>query len=154
MTSSLYLVAAAALVLFILERFFPLRKARRRLASRLIVNAAVSALAIAVGLSIVNPIAMILSAAMMLDHIGEIDKANLIRKAIAGVVAEGKVRTYDMMRISGGAKAISQGAASTTQMTDAILYELEKVQTRELAAASTRELVLVVEVGGNGRKHN
>ena len=88
--------------------------------------------------SIVNPIAMILSAAMMLDHIGETEKANLIRKAIAGVVAEGKVRTYDMMRISGGAKAISQGAASTTQMTDAILYELEKVQAGELAAASSR----------------
>ena len=85
--------------------------------------------------SIVNPIAMILSAAMMLDHIGENDKSNLIRKAIAGVVAEGKVRTYDMMRIPGGAKAISQGAASTTQMTDAILYEVEKVQARELAAA-------------------
>jgi 3-isopropylmalate dehydrogenase len=86
--------------------------------------------------SIVNPIAMILSAAMMLDHIGETEKSNLIRKAIAGVVAEGKVRTYDMMRIPGGAKAISQGAASTTQMTDAILYELEKVQARELAAAA------------------
>lgn len=85
---------------------------------------------------IVNPIAMILSAAMMLDHIGETDKANLIRRAIAGIVAEGKVRTYDMMRIPGGAKAISQGAASTTQMTDAILCELEKVQAGELAAAA------------------
>lgn len=81
---------------------------------------------------IVNPIAMILSAAMMLDHIGEIDKANSIRKAIAVVVAEGKVRTYDMMRISGGAKSISQGAASTSQMTDAILAAVERVQTREL----------------------
>jgi len=28
--------------------------------------------------------------------------------------------TYDMMRISGGAKSISQGAASTIKMTDAI----------------------------------
>jgi isocitrate dehydrogenase (NAD+) len=87
---------------------------------------------------IVNPIAMILSAAMMLDHIGEIAKANLIRKAIASVVSEGKVRTYDMMRISGGAKSIAQGAATTTQLTDAILYEIEKVQARELAAARGR----------------
>ena len=63
---------------------------------------------------IVNPIAMILSAAMMLDHVGETDKATQIRAAIAAVVAEGKVRTYDMMRISGGAKSIAQGAASTT----------------------------------------
>ena len=73
---------------------------------------------------IVNPIAMILSAAMMLDHVNEGEKASHIRKAIADVVSEGKVRTYDMMRISGGAKSISQGAASTVQMTDAILEKL------------------------------
>jgi isocitrate dehydrogenase (NAD+) len=74
---------------------------------------------------IVNPIAMILSAAMMLDHIGEGAKADRIRKAIAEVVQEGKVRTYDMMRIPGGAKAIGQGAASTVQMGDAILAKLK-----------------------------
>ena len=73
---------------------------------------------------IVNPIAMILSAAMMVEHVGENDKAERIRNAVADVVKEGKVRTYDMMRISGGAKSISQGAASTVQMTDAILAEL------------------------------
>ena len=73
---------------------------------------------------IVNPIAMILSGAMMLDHIGERDKAEKIRTAIAAVVAEGQVRTYDMMRISGGAKSIAQGAASTSEMTDAILAQL------------------------------
>ena len=73
---------------------------------------------------IVNPIAMILSAAMMLDHIKEDAKAERIRQAIAAVVKEGKVRTYDMMRLSGGPKAISQGAASTIQMTDAILEKL------------------------------
>ena len=73
---------------------------------------------------IVNPIAMILSAAMMVEHVGENDKAERIRNAVAEVVKEGKVRTYDMMRISGGAKSISQGAASTVQMTDAILQKL------------------------------
>ena len=73
---------------------------------------------------IVNPIAMILSAAMMLDHVHEDQKAERIRKAIADVVKEGKVRTYDMMRIPGGAKSIGQGAASTVQMTDAILEKL------------------------------
>ena len=73
---------------------------------------------------IVNPIAMILSAAMMLDHVAEGAKAEHIRKAIAEVVKEGKVRTYDMMRIPGGAKSISQGAASTNQMTDTILKKL------------------------------
>jgi 3-isopropylmalate dehydrogenase len=74
---------------------------------------------------IVNPIAMILSAAMMLDHVGETEKAQRVRTAIAAVVADGKVRTYDMKRISGGAKSISQGAATTTQLTDAILAKLE-----------------------------
>ena len=73
---------------------------------------------------IVNPIAMFLSAVMMLEHIGEVEKAGRIRAAIAAVVKEGKVRTYDMMRIPGGAKAISQGAASTVQMTDAVLAKL------------------------------
>jgi 3-isopropylmalate dehydrogenase len=73
---------------------------------------------------IVNPIAMILSAAMMVEHVGEPERADRIRNAVAAVVKEGKVRTYDMMRISGGPKAIRQGAASTVQMTDAILEKL------------------------------
>jgi 3-isopropylmalate dehydrogenase len=74
--------------------------------------------------SIVNPIAMILSAAMLLDHVGESDKATRVRKAVAAVVEEGKVRTYDMARMPGRADAVARGAASTTQMTDAILTAL------------------------------
>jgi 3-isopropylmalate dehydrogenase len=74
---------------------------------------------------IVNPIAMFLSAVMLLEHVGETEKAGKIRDAIAAVVMEGKVRTYDMMRITGGTKAISQGAASTMQMTDAVLAKME-----------------------------
>src|SRR6202008_699607 len=66
---------------------------------------------------IVNPIAMILSAALMVDHVGETPKASMIRAAISLVVREGKVHTYDMMRLAGGAKSIAQGATSTIQMT-------------------------------------
>jgi isocitrate dehydrogenase (NAD+) len=73
---------------------------------------------------IVNPIAMILSAAMMLDHVGEKDRAERIRGAIAAVVAEGQVRTYDMLRLPGSADVIRQGAATTGQMTDAVLARL------------------------------
>ncbi|MBN2562914.1 MAG: isocitrate/isopropylmalate dehydrogenase family protein [Phycisphaerae bacterium] len=73
---------------------------------------------------IVNPIAMILSACMMLDHLGETDKAERIRGAIGKVIAEGNVRTYDMLRIPGGPQSISRGAASTTQMTDAIIEKM------------------------------
>jgi 3-isopropylmalate dehydrogenase len=75
--------------------------------------------------SIVNPIAMIESACMMLDHIGENDKASKIRKAIAEVVAEGKVRTYDMMKMSGRPDVVEKGAASTQQMADAIIEKLK-----------------------------
>ena len=74
--------------------------------------------------SIVNPIAMILSAVMMLDYLGEAEKAGRIRKAIAEVVAEGKVRTYDMLRLPGGPDVFKHGAATTQQMTDAIIAKL------------------------------
>jgi len=74
--------------------------------------------------SIVNPIAMILSACMMLDHIGETDKAERIRRAIAAVVKDQKVRTYDMLRLTGGPDVIKQGAATTQQMTNAVIERL------------------------------
>ncbi len=74
--------------------------------------------------SIVNPIAMFLSAALMLDRLGEREKADRVRRAIARVVKEGRVRTYDMMKIAGGPKAIAQGAASTEQMTEAVIAAL------------------------------
>ena len=74
--------------------------------------------------SIVNPIAMILSACMMLDHVGERDKAKKIRDAIAAVVEAGEVQSYDMKRLRGGPEAIAQGAATTSQITDAIIAKL------------------------------
>jgi 3-isopropylmalate dehydrogenase len=61
---------------------------------------------------------------MMLDHIGEGDKAERIRIAIAKVIEEGKVRSYDMMKLRGGADAISKGAATTQQITDAVIEKL------------------------------
>jgi 3-isopropylmalate dehydrogenase len=73
---------------------------------------------------IVNPIAMILAAAMLLDHVGETERAARVRAAVAAVVAEGRVRTYDMLRLTGGPDVLAQGAASTRQMTDAILARL------------------------------
>ncbi|NLO18663.1 MAG: isocitrate/isopropylmalate dehydrogenase family protein [Ignavibacteria bacterium] len=44
----------------------------------------------------VNPIATILAAKMMLDWLGEDERAAKIEKATAEVIKEGKVRTYDM----------------------------------------------------------
>ncbi|HIC51886.1 MAG TPA: isocitrate/isopropylmalate dehydrogenase family protein [Candidatus Marinimicrobia bacterium] len=74
--------------------------------------------------SIVNPIAMVESACMMLDFVDEQNIAGNIRKAIAEVVLEGKVQTYDMAKMSGKADVVEKGAASTAQMADAIIDKL------------------------------
>jgi isocitrate/isopropylmalate dehydrogenase len=44
----------------------------------------------------VNPIATILAAKMMLEWLGETQKAQRLEEAVAEVIREGKVRTYDM----------------------------------------------------------
>ena len=44
----------------------------------------------------VNPIAMLLTAKLMLDWLKETDMATRLETAIARVITEGKVRTYDM----------------------------------------------------------
>ncbi|MBA7580130.1 Homoisocitrate dehydrogenase [subsurface metagenome] len=76
--------------------------------------------------SIVNPIAMIESSCMMLDYIGENKIATIVRDAIAKVILEGKIRTYDMMKMSGQPDVIEKGASSTEQMADAIIAELTR----------------------------
>jgi len=60
-----------------------------------------------------NPTAMILSAAMMLDHLGESTAAGKVRVAVTKVLADGKVRTGDL-----------GGTATTDQYTDAICRAL------------------------------
>ncbi|MFO8086705.1 MAG: isocitrate/isopropylmalate family dehydrogenase [Bacteroidales bacterium] len=74
--------------------------------------------------NITNPLAMIASACMMLDHIKEYGMAKKIRAAIADVIAEGKVRTYDMMKLKGSPEVINQGAATTEDMADAVIEKL------------------------------
>ncbi|MEW6670153.1 MAG: isocitrate/isopropylmalate dehydrogenase family protein [Thermodesulfobacteriota bacterium] len=65
------------------------------------------------GLNKVNPTAMILSAAMMVRHLGERAKALQIEQAVAAVLNEGKAVTYDL-----------GGTAGTSQMTDAVIAAL------------------------------
>lgn len=74
--------------------------------------------------SIVNPIAMIASACMMLNHLGEMETATRIEQAVATVIAEGKVKTYDMMKLAGSPDVLTKGAASTMQMASAIIEKL------------------------------
>jgi len=65
------------------------------------------------GKGVCNPTAMILSAVMMLDHIGLPDEASRLRLALIGVVGEGKVVTRDL-----------NGAATTREFTKAIISRL------------------------------
>ncbi len=62
-----------------------------------------------VGQDRVNPLAMMLSARMMLEHLGETDLATRLQDAIAAVIAAGEVRTRDM-----------GGSAGTSEMTAAV----------------------------------
>ena len=43
-----------------------------------------------------NPVALILSGALMLEHLGELEAAKKLEKAVAHVIKEGKDVTYDM----------------------------------------------------------
>ncbi len=74
--------------------------------------------------SIVNPIAMVESACMMLDHLGEDDIAGRIRSAIGRIVSHGEVRTYDMLKLPGSPDVLNQGAASTGEVAEAIIAAL------------------------------
>ena len=74
--------------------------------------------------SIVNPIAMVESACMMLDFIDEQEIAKNIRKAVAEVVLDGKVKTYDMAKMTGKADVVEKGAKSTIEMANAIIVKL------------------------------
>jgi 3-isopropylmalate dehydrogenase len=56
----------------------------------------------------VNPIATILAAGMMLDWLGEHEKAARLEQAVAGVIRDGAVRTYDM---GGSASTLDMGRA-------------------------------------------
>ena len=65
------------------------------------------------GKNIANPSSMILSLAMMLEYLGEIESANDINKAVEKVIASGKTMTPDL-----------GGNSTTKELTKAILNEL------------------------------
>ncbi len=66
------------------------------------------------GKGIANPLALMLSAAMMLDHVGHQDKARRLQKAIDDVLLKDKVRTGDL-----------GGKANTKQFTQAVVKRLK-----------------------------
>jgi isocitrate/isopropylmalate dehydrogenase len=62
------------------------------------------------GMDKVNPLATFLAAVQMLDWLGESSKARALEGAVAAVIKEGKVRTYDM----GGKSKTSEMAGAVT----------------------------------------
>ena len=65
------------------------------------------------GKGIANPSALILAACMMLDHIGEAERATRIRTALEATIRERRTVTRDL-----------GGTASTEQFTDAVIARL------------------------------
>jgi isocitrate dehydrogenase (NAD+) len=71
------------------------------------------------GLNKVNPTALILSGMLMLRHLGEMDAADRLERAVASVIAEGKYVTYDMKPHRDDPTAVG-----TREMADAICKRL------------------------------
>jgi isocitrate dehydrogenase (NAD+) len=61
------------------------------------------------GQGLANPSAQILAAAMMLDHLGELDRAGRVRQAVVDTIVTDGIRTRDL-----------GGTASTAQFGDAV----------------------------------
>jgi isocitrate dehydrogenase (NAD+) len=67
------------------------------------------------GKNLANPMAVVLSGAMMLDHLGEHAAADRVRQAVHGVLREGTKLTRDL-----------GGTAGTTEIAEAIAAKVEK----------------------------
>ena len=60
-----------------------------------------------------NPGALVLAACMMLEHLGDTERAQRIRRALEGTIREQKTVTRDL-----------GGTATTTEFTDAVIARL------------------------------
>lgn len=65
------------------------------------------------GQNLANPTALLLCAVEMLKHLGEVEVANRIEKALYSVLSEGKIKTRDL-----------GGTSTTDEFTDAIIAKL------------------------------
>ncbi len=71
------------------------------------------------GMNKTNPTAIILSAVLMLKHIGEERAAKRLESAVASVIEEGKFVTYDMKK-----DRLDPTAVGTKEMADAIIKKI------------------------------
>ncbi|MDD5254758.1 MAG: isocitrate/isopropylmalate dehydrogenase family protein [Candidatus Omnitrophica bacterium] len=75
------------------------------------------------GMNKVNPAAMILSGALMLDYLGETEAAHRLEEALKSVIAEGKTVTYDLKP-----HRDDRTAAGTKEMADAVIQKLKAIR--------------------------
>ncbi len=68
------------------------------------------------GLNKVNPTATVLSAVLMLKHLGEVQAAGRVTAAVEAVLEEGTKLTYDL-----------GGSASTSEMADAVVQKMDEM---------------------------
>ncbi|MBI3322613.1 MAG: isocitrate/isopropylmalate dehydrogenase family protein, partial [Candidatus Omnitrophica bacterium] len=78
------------------------------------------------GLNKVNPTAMILSGALLLQHLGEREAATRLEHAVRAVLKEGRFVTYDLK-----ARRDDPAAVGTKEMADAIIAKM-KSQTSDI----------------------
>ncbi|MDR2492107.1 MAG: isocitrate/isopropylmalate dehydrogenase family protein [Coriobacteriales bacterium] len=75
------------------------------------------------GKGIANPTAELLTASLMLRHLGEPDAAAALVDAVRAVLAEGEQVTYDIQRIKTGS---TEGSVGTEAYADAVIAQLQK----------------------------
>jgi isocitrate dehydrogenase (NAD+) len=65
-----------------------------------------------------NPMGLMLSGAMLLRHLGEVDAADRLEAAVADVIAQGRTVTYDLR------PSRDDAAATTEEVVDAVVERL------------------------------
>ncbi len=81
------------------------------------------------GINRVNPVAMIMASAMMLDYLGEKTAAKKVEQAILSVLSDCKVRTADL-----------GGSSTMTQMTEATVSSIKRqIMTNEKLRKTRRK---------------
>jgi len=73
------------------------------------------------GKDMANPTALILSAVLMLNHLGEREAADRVLNAVKAVLAEGTSVTYDIQRTNTGS---TEGSVGTQAYADAVIAKL------------------------------
>ena len=87
----------------------------------------------------VNPTALILSAVLMLRHLGEKEAADRLERAVAAVIAEGRDVTYDMKPDRDDPTAVG-----TREMAAAICAKMAQIASRGVYRIASRRFIPAV----------